>query len=317
MWERSYKLEHASNWNEGKSMNKWIRRGAIGVTTMAVLAAGAVFAGLQMADRRMHRTVEVKVQPVALRTDAASIERGKYLYGSRGCADCHGANGGGHTFVDTPDGLKIKGPNISPGPGNVVASYQPVDWVRAIRHGVAPSGRPLMIMPSEDYNRFTDDDLASLVAYIRTMPPATGTGADVRLPVPVRALYGFGVIPDAASRIDHTKPPQQPVAEGVTLQHGAYVANMCIGCHGEKLAGGKIAGGPPEWPPAANLTPGPGTGMTAYVDAEAFLRLFRTGKRADGSEVQGMPFGSLKTMSETDVRALHLYLKSLQPLPKG
>src|SRR5690606_31532315 len=104
---------------------------------------------------------------------------------SRGCADCHGDNGGGRMFVDNPDGLRIKGPNISPGPGNVVAGYKPEHWVLAIRHGVHPSGRPLMVMPSEDYNRFTDDDLASLVAYIRAMPPVAGTGAIVDLPPPV------------------------------------------------------------------------------------------------------------------------------------
>ncbi|KQT09343.1 c-type cytochrome [Ramlibacter sp. Leaf400] len=298
-------------------MNKWIRRGGIAVAALAVLAGGAVFAGLQMADSRMARTVDVKVQPVAYRSDAAALERGKYLYNSRGCIDCHGADGAGRTFVEKGDDLKIKGPNITRGTGGVVAAYQPQDWVRAIRHGVAPSGRPLMVMPSEDYNRFTDDDLASLVAYVRSLPPAQGTGAEIRLPLPARVLYGFGAIPDAASRIDHGLPPQQPIPEAVSAQHGAYVANMCLGCHGEKLAGGKIPGGPPDWPAAANLTPGPGSAMPLYPDADAMLKMFRTGKRPDGSVVQVMPFGSLKNMSDTDVRALHLYLKTLAPLPKG
>ena len=298
-------------------MNKWIKRGGIAVAGLAVLAGAAVFTGLRMADARMQRTVDVKVQPVALRVDIASFERGKYLYNSRGCIDCHGADGAGKTFVEKDDGLKIKGPNITTGPGGVVASYQPQDWVRAIRHGVAPSGRPLLVMPSEDYNRFTDDDLASLVTYIRGMPPAQGTAAEVRFPVPVRVLYGFGAIRDAAARIDHSLPPQQPVAEAVSVQHGAYVANMCIGCHGEKLAGGKVPGGPPDWPAAANLTPGPGSVMPVYADADAMLKMFRTGRRPDGSEVQVMPFGSLKNMSDTDVRALHLYLKTLAPQPKG
>ncbi|TFZ07186.1 c-type cytochrome [Ramlibacter henchirensis] len=298
-------------------MNKWIKRGGIAVAALAVLAGGAVFAGLRMADSRMQRTVDVKVQPVALRSDAASIERGKYLFNSRGCIDCHGADGAGRTFVEKGDDLKIKGPNITLAPGTAVANYQPLDWVRAIRHGIAPSGRPLLVMPSEDYNRFTDDDLAALVAYVRSLPPAQGTGAEIRLPLPVRVLYGFGAIPDAASRIDHSLPPQQPIPEAVTVQHGAYVANMCLGCHGEKLAGGKVPGGPPEWPAAANLTPGPGSIMQLYPDADSMLKMFRTGKRPDGSEVQVMPFGSLKNMSETDVRALHLYLRTLAPLPKG
>jgi mono/diheme cytochrome c family protein len=258
----------------------------------------------------MQRTVSVQVPTVALRGDAASVERGRYLFASRGCVDCHGSAGTGKTFVDD-GGLVIAGPNITTGPGGVVAAYQPVDWVRSIRHGVNPQGRALMIMPSEDYNRFTDDDLASLVAYVRSLPPASGQGAVVKLPLPVKVLYGYGAIKDAAARIDHTLPPQQPVPEGVTLAHGAYVANMCIGCHGTGLVGGEIPGGPPDWPPAAKLTPGEGSVMGLYPSAEAMIAMFRSGKRPDGTVVQVMPFESLREMSETDLRALYLYLKAL------
>src|SRR5690606_6470451 len=107
-----------------------------------------------------------------------------------------------------------------------------VDWVRTIRHGVSPQGRALMIMPSEDYNRFSDEDLGALIAYLRSLPAAPGQGAVVKLPLPVRVLYGVGAIQDAAARIDHTRAPQAAVPEGVTLAHGEYVANMCVGCHG-------------------------------------------------------------------------------------
>ncbi|MGV3573050.1 MAG: c-type cytochrome [Ramlibacter sp.] len=297
-------------------MRSWKKLVAGGVLAVVLVAAATVGAGVAMADRKMQRKVEVAVQPVAWRTDAQAIERGRYLYASRGCVDCHGASGAGRMFVD--DGaLRIRGPNISPGPGSVVAGYRPEDWVRAIRHGVAPSGRPLLIMPSEDYNRFTDEDLSALVAFVRALPPVPGEAALVDLPLPVRVLYGVGYISDAAAKIDHALPPARPVAEGVNLQHGAYVANMCLGCHGPRLAGGRIAGGPPDWPAASNLTPGEGTVLTRYPDADALLRLFRTGQRPDGSAVKVMPFESLRAMSETDVRALHLYLRSLQPLPQG
>lgn len=298
-------------------MGKWMRRGAWTVGALGVVAAGAVVAGLQLAERRMHREVRVDVRPVAYTTDTAALERGRYLYTSRGCVDCHGANGGGRTFAQEGDSLHIRGPNISPGPGSVVAGYRPEDWVRAIRHGVAPGGRPLMVMPSEDFNRFTDDDLAALVAYVRALPPAEGGAAVVRLPLPARVLYGFGAIHDAAARIDHTLAPAQPVPEGVNVAHGAYVANMCLGCHGAQLAGGRIPGAPPDWPAAPNLTPGEGTVMVRYAEADALLQLFRSGKRADGSAVKVMPFGSLREMNETDVRALHLYLRGLQPQPHG
>ncbi len=45
--------------------------------------------------------------------------------------------------------------------------------------------------------------------------------------------------------------------------------------------------------------------------------MFRSGRRPDGSAVKVMPFESLSEMSDTDLRALHLYLKSLPPRPHG
>ncbi|HET7792811.1 MAG TPA: cytochrome c, partial [Rhizobacter sp.] len=89
-------------------MNKWLKRGGIAVLGVVALAASAIVVGAQMGERKMNRTLDVKVQPVALRDDAASIERGRYLYLSRGCADCHGANAGGRVFVnDEKSGLKL------------------------------------------------------------------------------------------------------------------------------------------------------------------------------------------------------------------
>lgn len=293
---------------DNKNKRRWLRGIGIGLGALVLLAAAALATGIWLAERKQQRRVDVAVQPVPYQTDAAALERGRYLYASRGCVDCHGANGAGRTFVD--DGaLTIAGPNITTGPGGVVGAYQPVDWVRAIRHGVTPQGRALMVMPSEDYNRFTDQDLAALVAHVRALPPQSGQGAVVKLPLPVKALYGFGAIKDAAAKIDHSLPPQAPVAEGVTVEHGRYVANMCIGCHGTQLQGGKIPGGPPDWPPASRLAPGEGSVMGRYPDADALIAMFRSGKRPDGSGVQVMPFESLREMSEVDLRALYMYLK--------
>lgn len=292
-------------------MNRWIRRGLWAASAAVALAAAAVFAGTQLADQKMNRRVDVLPAPVALTNDAAAVERGHYLFASRGCVDCHGRDGAGRTFVDDGKGLKLAGPNIGPGPGSVVAAYTADDWVRTLRHGVKPDGRPLMIMPSEDYNRLTDGDVAALVAYVRSLPPVPGGRAVLQLPLPVRVLYGFGAIEDAAAKIDHRLPPATPVAEGVTKEHGQYVANMCVGCHGAQLLGGKIPGGPPDWPAAARLRPGEGSAMPRYADADALLAMFKSGQRPDGSKVQVMPFESLRAMNDVDARALFLYLKSL------
>ncbi len=296
-------------------MKRWIKWTAGGLGLVVVLVVGAVALGTQLAERKRLRHVEVKVSPVAYTSDAQALERGRYLFQSRGCVDCHGANGGGRDFVNDGKGTRISGPNITP--AGVVAPYQPADWVRTIRHGVKPSGRPALIMPSEDYNRLTDDDLAALVAYVRSLPPRQGGAAIVELPLPAWVLYGFDLIPDAAQRIDHGLPPSKPVAPAVTVEHGAYVANMCIGCHGEKLSGGKIPGGPPDWPAAANITPGEGSAMVRYRDASQFLAMMRSGKRPDGSAIQVMPFESLSKMNDVDTQALYAYLKTVPARPAG
>ena len=298
-------------------MNRWIKRGLWTMAVVAALAVAAVYTGLHLADRKMSRQIKVAVQPVAYRDDAQSIERGRYLYNSRGCAECHGADGAGRMFIDK-DGMKVRGANITTGSGGAVGAYKAEDWVRTVRHGVKPDGTPAMVMPSEDYNRLTDADLASLVAYVRQLPPVAGGRAQIQFPAVVRVLYAAGVIPDAAQKIDHSLPPAQPVPEAVSVEHGQYVAGMCIGCHGANLSGGKIPGGPPDWPAAANLTPGEGSAMTGYAKADQFVAMMRTGKRPDGAAVSPvMPFAALKEINDTDLKALHVFLKSLPPRPAG
>lgn len=296
-------------------MKPWLRRAAAALAALAGLVALAVAAGALNAEPRAQRRIELPPYPLVLREDAAAVERGRYLYTSRGCADCHGEDGAGRVFAEA-DGLRLAGPNIGPGASGVVAAYTPADWERTLRHGVKPDGRPLRVMPSQDYNRLTDADLAAVVAYVRQLPPAARPGggvAELTLPLPARVMYGWGLIPDAADLIDHRRPPSEPVPEAVTVEHGAYVAQSCIGCHGAALEGGRIPGAPPDWPAAARLAPGDGSAMAAYRDAASLRRMFDSGQRADGTPVRVMPFEALRAMNDTDVQALHLYLTAMAP----
>jgi mono/diheme cytochrome c family protein len=293
---------------------KWTA-GAAGAVLLLAVATAVV--GSQMAERKSQRRIKLSVQPVVIPATAQALERGAYLYNSRGCADCHGANGAGREFMNDGKGMRLAGPNLTPGEGNVVARYTPEDWVRTVRHGVKPDAKPVFIMPSEDYNRLTDDDLGALVAYVKALPPKSGGAAVLELPLPVKVLYAFDAIKDAAQKIDHTLPPARPIAEGVTTAHGAYVANMCIGCHGAGLAGGRIPGGPPDWAPAANLTPGEGSAMPRYKDAGAFVAMLRSGKRPDGTAISVMPFESLRALNDVDAQALYAYLQTVPARPFG
>lgn len=299
-----------------KRVIQWI----IGILVFLVAVGSvAVLTGKLMAERKRVRHIDVAVVGVPYATGAAVLERGRYLYASRGCADCHGIDGRGREFANDGKGTRLVGSNITP--AGVVAQYQPQDWVRAIRHGVKPNGQPLLVMPSEDYNRLTNDDLAAIVAHVRALPAAeseVNAGRPViDLPLPAWVAYGFDWMPDAAQRIDHTLPPQGPVAAGLSVEHGAYVAHMCTGCHGKHFSGGRIPVGPPDWPPAANLTPGEGSVMARYPDEQTFLAMLRSGLRPDGTAIAVMPFLALRQLDDTDARAMYRFLKTLPARPAG
>ena len=298
-------------------MNKWVKRGAVALLLILIAAGAIVIAGKFMASSKMSRQIDLNVLAVAPQTDAAHIERGRYLFRTRGCAECHGADGAGHEVINS-GGMLVVAPNLTAGANGIGAAYRPEDWVRTIRHGVKPGRQPVMIMPSEDYNRLTDDDLGAVIAYIGQLPPVAGQGSRIVLPLPVQVLYGLGAIEDAAAKIDHSLAPSVPVAIAVSVEHGAYVANACIGCHGSKLSGGKIPGGPPDWPPAANLTPGKDSAMPRYPTPQLFGAMLRSGHRPDGSAISPvMPFGAFRELNDTDVFALHAFLKTVAARDAG
>jgi len=296
-------------------MSAWFKRIGLGLGLLLVLGVALLLFANLLGERKRMRMVDVTVTGVPWATDAVGLERGHYLYRSRGCAECHGPDGGGREFINDGKGMRLRGPNITS--GGPVARYTAQDWERVIRHGVKANGHAVFIMPSEDFNRFTDQDLAAVIGYARTLPPRSGGDAVVELPLPVMALYGLGAIRDAAEKIDHSLPSAQPVATAVNAAHGAYVANMCIGCHGPGLSGGTIPGGPPDWPAAANLTPGEGSALVRYGDADTFVAMLRSGKRPDGSAIKVMPFESLRELNDTDAHALYAFLKTVPARKAG
>ena len=299
-------------------MSKW-RTAATGFAAIAgAIAVALPLAATTLQQQKATRYVDVPARALIVPDDPASLAHGRYLFGSRGCAHCHGADGAGRAFIDEPGGLFAKSPNLTAGAGSVVRNYRPADWDRAVRHGVRPDRTPLFIMPSDDYNRWSDEDVAALIAYVRSLPPEAGSPAEFRLPTLVRLLYAMGVVKDAAEKIDHSLAPGHPVEETISVENGAYVASMCIGCHGARFSGGRIAGGPPAWPAAANLTPGIGSAMPRYRDADDFVAMLHSGKRPDGGAISAvMPFDTLGQLSDVDARAVYLFLKQLPPLPFG
>ena len=285
-----------------------------------VLAAGVgVIAGaaVLLSDQKLNRVVDVKVAAANFGSFTPSLQRGEYLFVTRGCSECHGARGEGKVVFEDPNsGFYVHSPNVTRGGGGAAATYSDTDWIALLRHGLKPTRKPAFVMPSEDYAQMADEDIASLVAYIRSMPPSAERKAELRMPLMVKALYAFGMAQDAAEKIDHTIAAPVRVPND-THQQGEYISKSCVGCHGQGLAGGKIPGAPPAWPASANLTSAADGAMARYASVEEFRQMMRTGKRADGSAIAVMPFEGLRAMSDTELDALFGFLKTLQPKASG
>jgi cytochrome c553 len=295
-----------------KRILKWGLRIGGGLLVLVIVAVGAAYGVAEAKMRKDYGHVREPITPVT--PNAALIAEGRRQATIRGCNDCHGADMGGNTLVDQFPVGRISGSNLTRGKGGVGARYATDDaWARAILHGVGSDGRPLLLMPSQEFQGLTDADVAALVAYLRTLPPVDReTPANAVWPMG-RALVAAGVLPLAAEVIDHDAPRVQ-VQPAPTAEYGARVAGVCTGCHGPGLSGGKGPGEPADWKPSANLTPDRATGLGTWTEAD-FLRAMRTGKRPDGTAIQDpMPWKAVGMMSDAELRAMWMYLHTLPPV---
>lgn len=255
-----------------------------------------------------------------------SVERGEYLVrGPAGCGNCHTPIGPeGFIMAQELTGRVVEeneaflavAPNITP--AGRVAGWSDAELGRAIREGLRPDGTLIgPPMPFTMYRGLSDDDVASIVMFLRTLPATEGgplPASEYRIPLP--PAYGPPVESVSA-------PPQ-----GVTAEYGAYLAGPvahCMECHtpmgpqGPMIdthlgAGGFEFHGPWGTSVAANLTSHE-DGLAGYSDEE-IAAMITQGKRPDGSPMlPPMPYPYLAKFTPDDLAAVILYLRSLPPLP--
>jgi mono/diheme cytochrome c family protein len=283
---------------------------------LVIIVVVAVFIGAiwTLTEQRFAATYDIAVTAVELPTDPADLEEGRRLSVTRGCVDCHDKDLGGRAVVDDPAIGVLYAANLTSGEGGIAPGFTDADWVRAIRHGVSPEGRPLVLMPSQEYYPLSDRDLGRLIAYLKSVPPVDRPEQDIAVGPVARVLMTVGEFPLlAAERIDHAAPRSEAPEPGETAAYGAYVAAGCSGCHREDFAGGPIAGGPPDWPPAANLTPHPTAGLGGWSEDD-FIKAMREGVRPDGSDLNpAMPWPLFTEMTDVELKALWLFLRSVPP----
>jgi mono/diheme cytochrome c family protein len=298
-----------------KRILKWVGIGLGGLVGLLVLS-GAIVYGLS--ERRLTRRYDVQPAALAMSSDPATVERGRHIAVVRGCTDCHTPTLGGRIFIDVPVVARLFASNLTSGRGGVASSYTDRDWVRSIRDGVGPDGKPLLFMPAHEFNVLGDEDVAALVAYIKSRPPVDNPPVRNRVGPIGRVLFLKGDLPLVpAELIDHEAPRAATPPAGPTAAYGAYLAASCKGCHGDGLSGGPIPGAPPTMAVARNITPDAATGIGAWSEQD-FYTAIRTGKRPDGTELKAdMPWRAYREMSADELRALWLYLRSVPAKVEG
>lgn len=295
-----------------KRVLKWI-----GYLVLGVLAAAGIVVGVaySQSNRAMARKIAVADAPVTIDGSAEQVERGRYLAGTRGCLDCHGPDLGGHTLIDAAPIGRIVGPNLSPGglgPQLTAASIE-----HAVRHGVGHDHRPLVFMPAPDWAQLSDDDVAAIAAYVKSVPAVSTQPPALTVGPLARVLWMFDKFPLLpADSIAHDVVSRSAPAKAATAEYGKYVMQMCVTCHGAGFSGGHVPGTPPEFKDAANITRDP-TGIAAWT-LDDFKKALREGKRPDGSAIDPfMPWKALAQMDDVEIEAMWAYLSTVPPRAKG
>lgn len=254
-----------------------------------------------------------------------SLERGDYLVrGPAGCGNCHtpqGPNGPdmsnelGGFLVEKSEAFEAWAVNITP--GSRVAEWTDKELARAIREGIRPNGSIVgPPMPIGLYRGLSDDDLMSIVMFLRSVPASDNVTPFSTYNIPLPPAYG---------------PPIESVpaiTAGLTIEYGEYLAGPvahCVECHSPPGPTGPMVGthlgaggfefhGPWGTSVSPNLTTHE-DGLRAYTDDEIKVMITQ-GKRPDGSPMMPpMGYNYYASMTEEDLAAVVLYLRQLPPLP--
>lgn len=251
------------------------------------------------------------------------LERGRYLVTSLlDCEVCHTPSDWTQHGAPKVAGMELAGQvlPLAGFPGTVVAPNLTGDaetgsgnWTddqiaRAIREGIKHDGSTLFpMMPYNEYKSLSDEDLASVVVYLRSLPPVQHPLPPMKVNFPVNYLVRSAPQPVTA-------PVAPPASDPVS--RGKYMVHLGCGCHTpiEKLpyGGGESLVGPWGSVVSANITLDP-SGISYYTEA-TFITALRTGYVGARKLNSIMPFGDFKGLSDDDLKAIFAYLRTLPPV---
>lgn len=278
----------------------------------------------------------IPLQKVTVQSTPERVERGRYLANHvTVCMDCHSTRDwdrfsgppvpnttgiGGEVF-DERMGFPgaFTSPNISP---FHLGGWTDAEIYRAITSGETKDGRALFpIMPYMAYGTLDNEDIFSIIAYIRSIPSVHSITKPANPSFPMNLV--LRTFPKTASPVQ--RPP-----ESDTLRYGEYLvrAATCIECHttarhGQIVRSLAFSGGrefimPTGVLTSPNITPDSVTGI-GKLSSSDFIRRFKAydpaiydAPKLGPKEMPSiMPWTMYAGMSPSDLHAIYTYLHSL------
>lgn len=286
--------------------------GIIGIILAA--SAGLAYYFSHKQDGLANRSLDQTVVPIAIFSDSVSLERGKTI--AVMCRICHENDYSGKAFFNDNAIGTLYSPNITSGKGSATEKYNDMDWIRTLRHGLNPNGRPLMVMPSDNLGQLSDRDLGSLIGYLKSLKPIDKPKGSDRLTFFGKILAGAGAFGNLFPYdiIEHQKVDHiQHINLADTIEYGNYLTRYhgCRSCHGKSFNGGISAD--PTAPAVPNITPHGHIGSWSLMQ---FRQTLRGGVTPEGKQLNGqyMPWSELGAHSDDELSALYQYLHSLPAL---
>ena len=310
-----------------KNFLRWLGGGFV-VLLVVLLAAISLTVGWKpFLGPRSRTLTNRKFEPTPER-----LARGRYLANAvSGCIYCHTEHdwkaegdpivesklGAGQVFPLAGLPGIVVAPNITPDSATGAGSWSDDQLARAIREGIGHDGRTLFpLMPYEHFRSMSDEDLASVVVYLRSLQPVLNSLPRTEIVFPVKYLIRSAPQPVTSPVLANNS--SDPV------QRGEYLVQIsgCSDCHTPQqhgqpnpplaFAGGFDLKGPFGTVTSANITPD-ATGIS-YYDEKIFIQAMRTGKVGARMLSPIMPWIMLKNMTDDDLKAEFAYLRTLKPV---
>ncbi|HEY4368946.1 MAG TPA: cytochrome c [Steroidobacteraceae bacterium] len=278
-------------------------------------------------------TLPAAVAPAADVPATAPVEtpvtRGKYLADAGNCFSCHtraaDAPFAGGVGFETPFGT-IYSSNITPDNETGIGKWSVDDLRRAMHEGIAADGHRLFpAFPYTSYTKVSDEDVAAIYAYLKTLqpvrytPPGNGLLFSQRWTLAIWNAMFFTpgrFVPDAKQSDEWNR--------------GAYLVEglgHCSACHAPRDAlmaeipdkpyhGGlimdKVAPNKVRPWSAVDLTSAKhGLGSWSVNDLTKYLHKGFSTRAGTFGPMNEVIVNSLKKLSAEDVKAMAVYLKSL------